>query len=194
MSASFPPSSTGRLGGWRLRDVLLRGRERPGEISPSSCPREFGPFLPVKTLQACRPALLEEDGGRLFFTRPSALTTAPKCPLRGPGRVPISFPQQRRGNLGSYHARPQQPQPRINPHPSPLLQEARAQDFHLPVAPGQLMQRSRGAWAGLPGAGLPGIEARASRPAPSCWSETRGPFVSHQNLSPERTSTNPRVN
>lgn len=100
MSASFPPSSTGRLGGGRLRDVLLRGREKPGETSPSSCPREFGPFLPVKTLQACRPALLEEDGGRLFFTRPSALTTAPKCPLRGPGRFPISFPQQRRGNLG----------------------------------------------------------------------------------------------
>ena len=66
------------------------GRERPGETSPSSCPWEFGPFFPIKTLQACRPALLEEDGGRLFFTRRSALRTAPKCLLRGPGRFPIS--------------------------------------------------------------------------------------------------------
>ena len=144
------------------------GRERPGETSPSSCPWEFGPFLPIMTLQACRPALLE-DGGRLFFTRRSALRTAPKCLLRGPGRFPISshpaptLPAAAAGGFGgSYRARPQQPQPRINPHPSPLLQEARAQDFHLPVAPGQLMQWSRDA-----GAGLPRI---ASRPTPDPFS------------------------
>ena len=119
-----------------------------------------GPFLPVKALLACRPALpysscREEGEGRLFSTRASALTTAPKCLLRGPADFPS--PRTRRPTLPataavrfgvSYSARPQHPLPRITPHPSPSRQEARAQDFHLLVAPGQVMWRSRDAGAG----------------------------------------------
>lgn len=172
--------------------------------APARVPGVRGPFLSVKALLACRPTLpypscREEGEGRLFSTRASALTTAPKCLLRGPADFPS--PRTRRPTLPaaaavrfgvSYSARPQHPLPRITPHPSPSRQEARAQDFHFPVAPGQVMWRSRD--AGARGRRPPRIGAGASRPAPSCWGGIPGPFLSPQNLSLERASANPQVN
>lgn len=171
----------------------LKG-QAPG---PVPAPAGVGLSLPRRhSKPACLPCPTHPDGERveggfsLSDPRPSGLHPSARCTAW----TDCPAPRTRRATIptavrfgGSCPAQPQHPMPRITPHPSPSLQEARAGDGLLPVVPGQLMLRSRDAGAGL----SPKGRGRLALTWPP--RAERGGDLVPQNLSPERTGSNPQA-
>lgn len=98
--SKFSPSSTGRLGGPPSGRPTQGQRKASQRQAPAPAPESSGPSFQSRHSKLAVPLCWRRTEGG-FSTRPSALTTAPKClSLRGPGRFPISFPSSG-GGIGA---------------------------------------------------------------------------------------------